>query len=90
MTQQKRFENKNKNVNKLQYYMLKLNLAKKPPSPPPPPPPPKKKKKKKEIGGRTITIFRAEIAAKYGAPVYSRHPPITAIFPERKRKLIKD
>jgi hypothetical protein len=48
MTQQKRFENKNKNFNKLQYYMLKLNLAKKPPPPPPPPPQKKKKKKKKK------------------------------------------
>lgn len=28
-----------------------------------------------------LTIFRAEIAEKYGAPVYSRQPPITAIFP---------
>lgn len=28
-----------------------------------------------------LTIFRADIAEKYGAPVYSRHPPITAIFP---------
>lgn len=31
---------------------------------------------------RALTIFKAEIAAKYGAPVYSRHPPITAIFPD--------
>lgn len=30
------------------------------------------------------TIFKAEIAAKYGAPVYSRHPPITAIFPGKR------
>ena len=30
---------------------------------------------------RELTIFKAEIAAKYGAPVYSRQPPITAIFP---------
>lgn len=33
-----------------------------------------------------LTILRAEIAAKYGAPVYSRHPPITAIFPEKEKK----
>lgn len=32
---------------------------------------------------RELTIFRAEIAEKYGAPVYSRHPPTTAIFPDR-------
>lgn len=31
-----------------------------------------------------LTSFRADIAAKYGAPVYSRHPPITAIFPGKK------
>jgi len=24
------------------------------------------------------------MAAKYGAPVYSRHPPITAIFPDTR------
>lgn len=36
-----------------------------------------------------LTIFKAEIAAKYGAPVYSRHPPITAIFPDLKHKLRK-
>lgn len=29
-----------------------------------------------------LTIFKAEMAAKYGAPVYSRQPPITAIFPD--------
>lgn len=29
-----------------------------------------------------LTILRAEIAAKYGAPVYSRQPPITAILPD--------
>ena len=28
-----------------------------------------------------LTIFKAEMAEKYGAPVYSRQPPITAIFP---------
>lgn len=31
---------------------------------------------------KLLTIFKAEMAAKYGAPVYSRHPPITAIFPD--------
>lgn len=35
-----------------------------------------------------LTIFNAEIAAKYGAPVYSRHPPITAIFPDQNREEI--
>ena len=30
---------------------------------------------------RGRTIFRAEMAAKYGAPVYSLHPPMTAILP---------
>lgn len=38
---------------------------------------------------QVLTIFKAEIAAKYGAPVYSRHPPITAIFPDLKHKLRK-
>jgi len=37
-------------------------------------------------GMLALTIFKAEIAAKYGAPVYSRHPPITAIFPDLKHK----
>ena len=37
--------------------------------------------KTKEARARGLTIFKAEIAEKYGAPVYSRHPPITAIFP---------
>lgn len=32
-------------------------------------------------GWEGLTSFKAEIAAKYGAPVYSRHPPTTAIFP---------
>jgi len=35
---------------------------------------------------KILTTFKAEIAAKYGAPVYSRHPPITAIFPENWKK----
>lgn len=34
-------------------------------------------------GERALTIFKAETAEKYGAPVYSRHPPITATFPDR-------
>lgn len=42
-----------------------------------------------QIRSRTLTIFKAEIAAKYGAPVYSRHPPITAIFPDRDISAIK-
>lgn len=37
-------------------------------------------------GVQVLTIFKAEIAAKYGAPVYSRQPPITAIFPDLKHK----
>lgn len=40
-------------------------------------------------GIHALTIFKAEIAAKYGAPVYSRHPPITAIFPDLKHKRMK-
>lgn len=42
----------------------------------------KEKGKKEKSRGRELTIFKAEIAEKYGAPVYSRQPPITAIFPE--------
>lgn len=37
---------------------------------------------KEKAGKYSLTIFKAEIAEKYGAPVYSRHPPITAIFPD--------
>lgn len=44
--------------------------------------PRKKNRKIKKRRGRALTIFKAEIAEKYGAPVYSRQPPITAIFPE--------
>ena len=44
-----------------------------------------KKKRKKKRRGRELTIFKAEIAEKYGAPVYSRQPPITAIFPEKDK-----
>lgn len=40
-----------------------------------------KKKKPEDIGWEGLTSFRAEIAVKYGAPVYSRQPPTTAIFP---------
>lgn len=31
---------------------------------------------------RGLTIFKADMAEKYGAPVYSRHPPMTAILPD--------
>lgn len=36
-----------------------------------------------------LTIFKAEMAEKYGAPVYSRQPPTTAIFPDREIELRK-
>lgn len=39
-------------------------------------------KPQKGRGDKVLTIFKADIAAKYGAPVYSRHPPITATFPD--------
>ena len=37
--------------------------------------------KTKEARVRGLKFFKAEIAEKYGAPVYSQHLPITAIFP---------
>lgn len=39
----------------------------------------------KKISRENLTIFIAEMAAKYGAPVYSRHPPITAMIPDTNR-----
>lgn len=44
----------------------------------------KRKTKIREAKVRILTIFKAEIAEKYGAPVYSRHPPTIAIFPGRR------
>lgn len=36
----------------------------------------------KEVRMRGLTILKADMAEKYGAPVYSRHPPMTAILPD--------
>ena len=40
--------------------------------------------RKKRRCGKILTILRAEIAEKYGAPVYPQQPPTTAIFPDEK------
>lgn len=38
----------------------------------------------REAKRRKLTILKADIAEKYGAPVYSRQPPTTAIFPGKE------